>query len=761
MNSWLDSQLHTIVKYSLTVMIFSLAITILMAYGFKNLHVETDYRIFFSADDPNLAADEQLKAIYGKSDNILFVVHPHNGDIFSPDNLASIEELTEMAWQIPHSRRVDSVTNFQYPSVEGDDIQIENLVQDARSYSNTKSEEIRNIALKESGLVGRLVAIQGNSAAVNVTLELPDASGPATAEAVKAARDIKRKLEASNPSISIYLAGLAVTEQTFSDIATSDAQTLIPLMFTIVFLLLSVLLRSISATLCTIAIIVVGVIAGMGFAGWYGYAINNVNISAPTIIMTLGIADCVHVFNVFLRKYIRGTEKSDALIASLKLNKYPIFLTSLTTALGFMTMNFSESPPFRELGNIAAAGVLGAFFATFFLLPGLIMLLPFKQVERETAVNAFSARLSEFVIAHYNKLFLVLLACNLLAIGFLTKIELNDNPIGYFSRDTPVRQASEYIEKNLSGTQIIYYSLNSGSADGILDPSFLKSSDTFINWLRSQPEVVNVESINDVLKRFNQILHEDDQNWYRLPDSRELSAQYFLMYELSLPYGLDVSNQVSRDKSSVKITAILKNQNSAGLIAFERRVQDWFARELPKLATHGASHSLSFAHIGQRNIESMLLGSLVAILLISSVLVLAFRSFTFGLVSFIPNLFPALATLGIWGALVTEINMAASVVFSVTLGIIVDDTVHFLVKYIEARREQNCDVETAIRYSFNSVGGALLSTSVVLAIGFLVLSFSNFTVNSTTGLLVAITIAIALVLDLLFLPSILLKFSRR
>ena len=145
MNSWLDSQLHTIVKYSLTVMIFSLAITILMAYGFKNLHVETDYRIFFSADDPNLAADEQLKAIYGKSDNILFVVHPHNGDIFSPDNLASIEELTEMAWQIPHSRRVDSVTNFQYPSVEGDDIQIENLVQDARSYSNTKSEEITSL----------------------------------------------------------------------------------------------------------------------------------------------------------------------------------------------------------------------------------------------------------------------------------------------------------------------------------------------------------------------------------------------------------------------------------------------------------------------------------------------------------------------------------------------------------------------------------------------------------------------------------------
>jgi len=394
-----------------------------------------------------------------------------------------------------------------------------------------------------------------------------------------------------------------------------------------------------------------------------------------------------------------------------------------------------------------------------FMLPGLIMLFPFKRARQEPTVNTFARKLSDIVILHSNAIFWGSLAIIILTVSFLSKIELNDNPIGYFSRDTPVRKASEFIEESLSGTQIIYYSLDSKTADGILDPTFLASAEAFTDWLRDQPEVVNVESFTDILKRLNQILHENEAGWHRLPNDRASVAQFFLMYELSLPYGLDVSNQVSSDKSSLKVSVTLKNQNSRGLIDFEKGVQEWLAQEIPALATPGASHSVSFAHIGQRNIESMLLGSLTAILLISLSLTLAFRSIKYGLISFIPNLFPALVTLGIWGAFVNEVNMAASVVFSLTLGIIVDDTIHFMVKYISAIRQQEGNAENAIRYVFSTVAGALLSTSIVLTIGFVVLAFSDFTVNSTSGILVAITIFVAILLDILFLPSLLLKID--
>ena len=755
-----NSLIDLLVRHSRLLLALSIFLLFAVGYGMKNLYFNADYRIFFGENDPNLAADERLKASYGRSDNILFIVNPADGVIFSSQTLPAIESLTTEAWQIPYSRRVDSVTNYQHPTVEGDDIFIEDLVRDSGDYTAAQLAAKQRIALNEIGLVGRLVSASADTAGVNVTLNLPENSTAAIAEAVTKARAIAHQIEAEHPGVSIYLAGIATTEQTFTDVATADSQTLIPAMFALVLVLLAVLLRSITAALCTALIIAVSVVVGMGFAGWWGLAINNVNISAPTIIMTLAIADCVHIFNTFLLRFSNGMNKVDALASSLRLNAYPVFLTSLTTAFGFLTMNFSESPPFRELGTISAAGVLGALWGSLFILPGLIMLMPFRRHGKAPGMHGPVASFSDFVIRNHNRLFYSLLALVLLALAALPRIELNDNPIGYFSEDTPVRQASEFVEDHLSGTQVIYYSLDAGEPDEILHPNFLNSAETFTRWLRDQPEVVNVESFTDILKRINQILHEDDPAWYRLPEDKSVAAQYFLIYEMSMPYGLDPGNQVSRDKSSMKIGVTLKNQKSRGLIAFEDKVQQWFARELPALATHGASHSVSFAHIGQRNIESMLSGSFVAVVLISLSLILTFRSLRYGLLSFIPNLFPALVTLGIWGALVTEVNMAASVVFSITLGIIVDDTVHFMVKYLNARRQQDLDAEGAVRYAFSSVGVALVTTSVMLALGFLVMALSDFTVNSTSGKLVAMTITVAIVLDLLFLPAILLKFDR-
>lgn len=752
---------NAIVRYSGVLLLLNLIIIALVSYGAKNLYIETDYKIFFDKQDPNLAAEEKLKAIYGKSDNIVFVIDPDVDDVFNTATLKTIENLTKSAWQIPHSKRVDSISNYQHPSVDNDDITIESLIKNAQNYTKQDISHVKSIALKETGLVGRLVSESGNAASVHVTLNLPDeGTGIAISEAVKRAREIKETAEMANPTTSIYLAGIATTEQTLTEIAAKDAMTLIPIMFLIVLGLLWIMLRSFLATMCTLIIITISVMAGMGYAGWSGLALNNVNISAPTIIMTLAIADSIHLFNTFFSGCSRKLSKHDALVESLRLNFYPILLTSVTTAFGFLTMNFSESPPFKELGTISAIGVLGAFWATIFMLPGLIMILPFNPERKETKINLFTNNLATFVIKNHNSILFGSLAIIVLALASLPRVELNDNPIGYFSKNTPVRQASEFIEKNLSGTQTIHYSIDSGVPDGILEPVLLQQVETFTNWLRSQPEVANVESFTDVMKRFNQILHDDNPDLYYIPKTRPLAAQYFLLYELSLPYGLDISNQVSTDKSSLKITAILNNQNSSGLIEFEEKVQNWFMQEMPDLAAPGAGHSVSFAHIGQRNIESMLFGSLIAIVLISFSLIITFRSFKYGLLSFVPNLLPAMVTLGMWGAVVGEVNMAASVVFSLTLGIIVDDTVHFMVKYIHAIREEKADVETAIRYAFTSVGGALLSTSIVLAVGFYVLAFSDFTVNSTSGKLVAITITTAILLDLLFFPSLLIKLER-
>ena len=262
------------------------------------------------------------------------------------------------------------------------------------------------------------------------------------------------------------------------------------------------------------------------------------------------------------------------------------------------------------------------------------------------------------------------------------------------------------------------------------------------------------------MKRLNKNMHGDDQKMYRLPDQRDLSAQYLLLYEMSLPYGLDLNNQINIDKSATRFIATLKTLSSNDLINLENRAQNWLTQNAPDIKqAKGTGTSIMFAHIGKRNIKSMLLGTFVALVMISLALLIAMRSFKIGIISLIPNLTPAAMGFGLWGLTVSEIGLALSVVASMTLGIVVDDTVHFLSKYLRARREMSLDPQNAVRYAFRTVGRALVITSILLVVGFLILSTSSFELNSGMGLLTAIVIAFALLADLLFLPPLLMKFE--
>jgi predicted RND superfamily exporter protein len=367
--------------------------------------------------------------------------------------------------------------------------------------------------------------------------------------------------------------------------------------------------------------------------------------------------------------------------------------------------------------------------------------------------------LANFVTQHHNRIFWASLILILVTISFVPRMELNDDPTNYFSSAVPLTRAIDVVEDKLSGTQSLHYSIDAGQAQGVVNPQYLNEVAKFVDWLRTQPEVANVEAFTDTLKRLNQVLHDDNPAWHRLPDSRAMASQYLLLYEISVPYGLDVTHQVNSNKSALKVSVVLKNQKSLGLIAFEERVRQWMETNTPQIVTRGAGQSISFAHIGLRNIDSMLSGSLFAIVVISLCMIVAFRSVKYGMLSFLPNLFPALVILGIWSAVAGEVNIAASVVFSLTLGIVVDDSTHFLVRYREARSLKNLSAVQAIHYTFTTVGSALVSTSIVLGAGFLILANSDFAVNSTSGLLVALTIAVAIVLDLLFLPALLIKFD--
>ena len=750
-----------LLRWRYLVLLATIVLVAVAASGMRFLEFKTDYRVFFSADNPQLQAFEQLQNTYTKSDNVLFVLAPRNGRLFTRETLASVAKLTQAAWQIPWSIRVDSITNFQHTEADGDDLVVDDLVPDVEALDDPALQRIRDIAVHEPLLVDRLISPDGRVTGVNVTIQLPEAgSGGEVAEITARARRLVAEIEADNPDLDVYLTGMVIMNNSFAEVILHDQKTLVPAMFGVVILTLILLLRSATATLATFLVIVFSVLTAMGLTGWFGIALTPPSAAAPTIILTLAVADCVHILVSFLHAMRRGLDKASAMVDSLRINLQPVFLTSLTTVIGFMSMNFSDAPPFRDLGNIVAMGVAAAFVYSVGFLPVLMLLLPVRVQPGVTRRSLIMDRFADFVVRWRSQLFLGMGLLVVALVVFIPRNQLNDEYIKYFDNTIAFRNATDFASENLTGLYTIEYSLGTGESGGISDPQFLRDVERFSDWYRTQPAVLHVNSLTDTMKRLNKNLHGDDPAWYRLPGQRDMAAQYLLLYEMSLPYGLDLNNQIDVGKSATRLVVTVGNISSNEMLALEDTAQRWLKQNAPYMRSDGASPAVMFAHIGQRNIRSMLTGTTVALVLISLVLVIALRSLKIGLISLIPNLAPAAMAFGLWGMLVGEVGLGLSVVTGMTLGIVVDDTVHFLSKYLRARREQHLDSPDAVRYAFSTVGMALGVTSVVLIFGFLVLTLSPFRMNADMGLLTAVTIAFALAADFLFLPPLLMKVDK-
>jgi predicted RND superfamily exporter protein len=730
------------------------------ASGTRFLTINNDTRVFFSEENPQLHALEALERTYSKINTVFFAIAPRDGKVFTRETLAAIEELTEASWRMPHSSRVDSVTNFQHTRAEEDDLIVEDLVQHAISLSDVDLARIRTVALSEPQLVSRLVSPSGHVTGVNVDVRLPGESTAEVPEVAAFARKLADDFRDRYPGINLYLSGGVIADDAFGEASQHDMATLIPLMFLVLVIVVGVALRSFTGTVGTLVITLMSMVTGMGLAGWLRVSITSASANAPTIILTLAVADSVHILATLFQQMRLGTSKREAIVESLRVNLQPVFLTSVTTAIGFLTMNFSDAPPFRDLGNIVTMGVIAALVYSTMFLPALVAVLPVRVKPRAGAGSNTLDWFADFVISRRITLFWGMAAMVVILTAGMLRLELNDQFIKYFSERYPIRRATDFVEENLTGTDVIEYSLKSGEPGGISDPGYLATVEAFANWYRRQPKVVHVNTITDTMKRLNKNLHKDDAAYYTLPQRRDLAAQYLLLYEMSLPFGLDLNDRIDVDKSATRLSVTLAGTNTRELREMDARARAWLQANAPEtMFTYGSGLSIIWAHISERNINSMLGASFGALGLISVILMFALRSFKLGAVSVIPNLTPALMAFGAWGIVVGRAGLGLSIIAAMTIGVVVDDTVHFMSKYLRARREHGMSPSRAIHYSFDTVGTALWVTTLALVSGFLVLSVSGYKMNSDMGLMAALTIALAFAMDVLFLPALLMKLE--
>ncbi len=748
-----------IIRWRFVVIAFTLLLVFAGASGMPKLQFANNYRVFFSDQNPDLVAFEAFQNIYTKNDNVMFVVQPKTKDLFSGDVAGAIEFITKEAWQIPFATRVDSVTNFQYSWAEGDDLTVDDLIRNGPSLSKQELESKKKAAIAEPQLLGNMIARDAETTGINVTLQYPEKELTEVPEAVAKSRAIVVAAQEKYPDLHIALTGISMMNNAFMEAGMKDMQTLTPIMYLFLITVMIFTLRSFSATIATLFVIAFSAVAALGAGGYMGVQLTPISMMAPTIVLTLAIADSVHILISMIAGMRDGQDKITALKESIRINFVAVSITSLTTIIGFLTLNLLDTPPFHHLGNMTAVGIGAAWLYSLTFLPAVISFLPVKvkQGSKNRGITKFLTRYADFVVERQKPILVGSVVVALALIAMIPRIEINDQWVEYFDHSIQFRVDAEFGMDELTGVYLIEYSVESGEAGGISNPEYLTNLAKFTDWLRAQSEVEHVNSYTDIIQRLNKNMHGDDEGWYRLPEDRELAAQYLLLYEMSLPFGLDLNDRINIDKSATRISVTLGNYTTAEMRDFIVRTSEWLEGNTPQ-AMHATATgpTAMFAYVSFRNIKGMLQGNVIAIISIALIIMVAMRSVGIGALSLIPNAVPILMTFGVWGLISGNIGMASATVSAVALGIVVDDSVHFLSKYLRARREKGMDKAEAIKYAFETVGLALVITTIILTVGFLVMSLSTFQINEQLGLMTAVTMVIALIMDFTLLPALLL-----
>lgn len=753
-----------VIRRPFLVILVSLLLAMAALAGGQHLRFTNDYRYFFSEENPYLTAFEELERTYSSPDTIIYVYQPKDGsDATSRQALNLAYELTESGWQVPFSTRVDSLTNFQNTrSIGEDDLEVRALVPDPSDIDAARIKYVEDTILSEPLLAGRLLSYDKKTAAVLVSLRPPVDDPAATNDIVIKARAIHEEMRAKYPNIRIELTGSQMLSNAFAEAAQNDLTTLTPTMFAIIALVLIVTTRKLFATFAAMIVVTLSAGMAMGTGGWLGLPLSPPASGAPTIILTVAVADCVHILITALVAQGRGMDKKQAIVESLNVNAQAVFLTSVTTAIGLFSLNFSDAPPYRDLGTFGGIGSIYAWVLSMSLFPALLTILPMRASSAVDRQSRSMEWLAQLVIAKRKPLMFAMLAVTLIGTALIPRLTFNDRFVEYFDERVDFRTASDWAADNLTGIYIINYSLESGDVGGVSDPDYLADLDNFAQWLRQQPEVVHVASFSDVVKRINRSFNGDRQSKYKVPENRQLAAQYVLLYEMSLPYGLDLNDQLNVDKSASRMVVTLNDLSTVEMKALRARATDWLSDNTPqRMHVEPSGQAVMFAYIGERNLSAMTVGTIVAFVLISGCLMLALRSLRLGLISLVPNIVPPAVAMGFFSLYQHEVGFWTAFVGATAIGLIVDATVHMLSKYRYARFDLNYSSIESVRYSFMTVGTALWICSFVLIAGFMVLTLSPFLINAMLGSVVALTILTALVLDFLLLPALLMWIDGR
>ena len=752
-----------LIKYRYLSIGLVLIAVCLLATGLTKLTFNPDLETYFPEGHPAVIRYNEIDDMFIPTDNLIIAVHSNEGTLFNGDSLKVIEELTKKSWTIPYSVRVDSLTNYSYVKSVNDDLIVEPFIEEAEKKSIEFFEKRENLVAGEDIIYKSLISEDKKTSVVSIIVDPP---GPnkedQNSELINYILGFIEPIKESNENLDIRLLGNPYLDYISPRIVKAEMPVVMPLMLLLIFFIVFLMIRSYVAVLATFVVILMSLIATFGSIGILGSPLNQMVTTIPILIITLALADCIHLFSIYFQNRVKGISSKESMEKSLEMNIQPLFLTTISTCIGFLCLNFIEVAPLRDFGNAVAIGIGFAFIFTIFFIAPIVSFFEVKTASKVTKQTRFSTSVGSFILKNGNKLIFSITSISFLILLCIPMNELDENPTQMYAEGfTSFSSDTLWLDEKLSVTFPVNF-LATNKEGQVSDPDFLKILDKFSVWLEEREQVNHVTSLANNMKNLNKSMHGDDPEWKKIPENADLSAQYLFFYEMSLPMGLDLNSSISQDRKSTKISATLIDMSANEFKEFNNEVLGYLQQNnLENMISEPSSFRVIFTYMVEAIVNSLLYGLFIGILLITLIIGLFFRSYLLPALSIFPNILPIGMGFGLWGLFVGDVGFMVAVGMGSTLGVIVDFTVHFLSKYELARKEFKKSVEESVIYSFETVGFALIIMTVVLALGFSVLNLVTFIPIQDFAKFSVICFIGGLIINFLFLPNLLIKFDKR
>jgi predicted RND superfamily exporter protein len=724
-----------------------IAITIIFGSLIK-IEMDNSLKAWFSANDPDYILYEDYRDTF--EGGRVLIVALRSEDIFSLDVLSYIKQKTEEFEDLPHVKRVHSLANANKVIGTKEGIEINPLLSELEE-DNLK--RIKKHALEDELFRDYLVSHDGKFTAIVITFE--DIPSGEIDKSFLQAEEMAYKGKPED--LEVFFSGDMRIYFEFNRF-TKQNQVIFPfLVIPIICIFIFVLFRSLSKVLIILLVIGMSLCWALGFYSVLGFTSNVVTGMLIPLVIILSVATSIHIIEYFgeaRRKY----SKKEAFISTMTYITIPCFITSITTAFGLLSLSISNIDAVKHFGIGSAAGIMFAFFISIVIVPLFLTLLPSNQnIKKARAREHFLNGISKFNERRF-KYILVGSILGFIFFGWgITKVKIETNQIEWFPKKEDCYKSAMLLDKNLSGIGDLEIVIK-GEEDALKEPDILKKMDYLSSEIEKIPRVKKVISLTDYVKMINKALKEDNPEYYKIPESKSLIAQELFLFTLSDDGREELDNIVTPDYSQGRIAVKTESMPSQASVILgsllEKMAKESFSGTGIGVTLTGTTYLYNL--MTKYLLESQIRGFSLAFLSVIGVLFVAFWSVKYGGLSIIPNLLPIIFIIGIMGWSGITLNTGTVMVASVALGIVVDDTIHFISRFRRELKFSKFPAQDALRETTVSVGKAIIFTSVINIAGFLILLISGFQPTREFGMLIALTLFFAIIGDILVLPSVII-----